>query len=170
VAYDLFIVNMPEVTSDARRPSQPDWSYEADSRATSSADQNSLYERLGARPGIYNLMSASIDSLHNNEQLNRQNPTLGSLRGKTNAADLKEKVTDYICKMTGGPCTYKGRTLRASHAPLNITESDWRVFVDDFERVMTDYGVRSREQQELLVLMSGTKADILNSQASRFTM
>jgi len=169
VTYDLFIVNMPTVTTNARPATRPDWSY-GDSSAASSAQQNSLYERLGSRPGIYNLMSASIDSLHNNEQLNRQNPTLGSLRGKTNAADLKEKVTDYICKLAGGPCTYKGRTLRASHAPLNITEADWRVFVDDFVRVMTDYGIRSGEQEELLALMAGTKGDILKPQASRFTM
>ena len=60
---------------------------------------------VGAR-GIYRLMSASIDSLHANEQLNRQNPKLAMANAKLSLSDLKEKVTDFICKLSGGPCLY----------------------------------------------------------------
>jgi hemoglobin len=107
-------------------------------------------------------MSASIDSLHNNDQLNRQNPKLAAANARTNVADLKEKVTEFICNLTGGRCVYTGRTMRESHAPLDLTESDWRVFVDDFVRVMTQSGIRKAEQDELLALMATTKSDILN--------
>ena len=121
----------------------------------------SLYERLGRREGIHKLMSASIDSLHANEQLNRQNLKLAASRNTTIPTDLKEKVTDFFCKMTGGPCLYRGRTMRSSHAHLDITEADWRVFIDDTIRVMNEVGIGRREQEELLALIATTKSEIL---------
>lgn len=127
----------------------------------------SLYDRLGRREGIYDLMAASIDSLHGNEQLNRQNPKLAAAKSRTNPAALKEKVTDFICKLTGGPCVYTGRTMKASHAPLDITESDWRIFVDDFVKLMNERSVKRAEQDELLALMAATKADIVKPGQAR---
>jgi hemoglobin len=116
---------------------------------------------LGGRDGIYRLMSISIDSLHGNEQLNRQNPKLAKAKTQTNPEDLKQKVTDFICKLTGGPCVYTGRTMKASHAPLDITEADWRIFVNDFIRVMNEIDVQGPEQEELLALLTAEKGDIV---------
>jgi hemoglobin len=106
-------------------------------------------------------MSASIDSLHDNEQLNRQNPKLAALKGKNEPIAFKQKVTDFICQLTGGPCEYRGRTMRESHGPLDISEADWKVFIDDTVRVLTKLGVSGVEQRELLELMATTKADIV---------
>ena len=148
VDYDLYAV----------RPGRENISSTSSARAP-------LYERLGGRDGIYRLMSASIDSLHDNVQLNRQNPRLAAAKSTTNPADLKQKVTDLICQMSGGPCTYRGRTLRASHAPLQITEADWRVFIDDTVRVMSELQVAPTEQRDLLDLLTTTKAEILKPPA-----
>jgi hemoglobin len=153
VDYDLFAIGAPPTPAAKARPTDRDGS--------TWTKPSSLYERLGREEGIYRLMSVSIDSLHGNEQLNRQNPKLAQAKSKTNPADLKKKVTEFICKLTGGPCTYTGRTLRASHAPLDITESDWRVFVDDFVRVMNACGIGKAEQDELLALMLSTKEEIV---------
>ncbi len=153
VDYDLYSVHVGDGSSPMNSPPYA-------SGTTQSAGA-SLYERLGRRDGIYKLMSASIDSLHNNEQLNRQNPKLGALKSKTNPADLKQKVTDFMCQMTGGPCAYRGRTLPASHAPLEITESDWKIFIDDTVRVMNELAVAGPEQRELVALLESMKAQIL---------
>jgi len=126
-----------------------------------AATEASLYDRLGGRDGIYRLMSASIDSLHGNEQLNRQNPKLAALKGKNDPLAFKQKVTDFICRLTGGPCEYRGRSLRESHAPLDISEADWKIFIDDTVRVLTQLGVQHGEQRELLGLMATTKSDIV---------
>lgn len=164
VDYDLFIVSSPAFasapsSSTAGAPPRPTSPHEVHD----AWGERSLYERLGGRKGIYRLMSASIDSLHDNDQLNRQNPKLAAAKTRTNPADLKDKVTAFICRLTGGSCAYTGRTMKASHAPLDITESDWRVFVDDFVKVMTECGIPQREQRELLALMDTTKAEIVRS-------
>ena len=153
VDYDLYSVHVG------------DGSASKSSQSYTSGATPSLYERLGGRDGIYKLMSASIDSLHGNEQLNRQNAKLRALKSKTNAAELKQKVTDFMCQVTGGPCVYRGRTLPASHAPLDITESDWKIFLDDTVRIMNEQGVAKPEQQELVALFASMKSQILKPSA-----
>jgi hemoglobin len=150
VDYDLYAVSPGVLGASAK----------ADATAPKSS---SLYERLGRREGIYKLMSASIDSLHSNEQLNRQNRKLAAAKGKTNPADLKQKVTDFICQLAGGPCAYRGRSMQESHGPLAITEADWKVFIDDTVRVLTELGVPTLDQEELLALMAPSKSDIVKS-------
>lgn len=161
VDYDLFMLtSSPLVAGNDRTNSS---SRDSGGTSAAAAPSRALYERLGRREGIYDLMSVSIDSLHANEQLNRQNPKLAMAKSRTNPADLKKKVTDFICRLTGGSCVYTGRTMKASHGPLEITEADWRIFVDDFVRIMNEKGVPPGEQTELLALMDGTKADIVQS-------
>lgn len=121
----------------------------------------SLYERLGGRARIAEMMSASIDSLHSHPQLKRQNPKLAAIASIPPTLAIKEHVTDYFCQLTGGPAVYRGRTMRDSHAHLDITEADWKVFVDDTVRILDEFGVAQREQRELLQLMEGRKAEIV---------
>ncbi len=154
VDYDLFAVISPTATAGLGTPGP------ADRPATS------LYERLGRREGIYRLMSASIDSLHANEALNRQNPKLAGANAKLNLSDLKEKVTDFICKLSGGPCLYRGRTMKASHSHLDITDADWRLFIEDTVNVMTRLGIRSPEQDDLVALLASLRGEIVNPASS----
>ena len=152
VDYDLYSMKPGPARAQSLRtgaPSEP---------ATSS-----LYERLGRREGIYRLMSASIDSLHHNEQLNKQNPKLANANAKIDVVDLKEKVTDFICKLAGGPCLYLGRTMKASHSHLDITETDWRLFIDDTVKVLTTLDVPARDQNDLLALLAGFKREIVKA-------
>jgi hemoglobin len=121
----------------------------------------SLYERLGRREGIYRIMSACIDSLHGNEQLTRQNPKVAAANERLNVNDLKQKVTDFICHLSGGPCLYRGRSMRSSHGALDITESDWRLFVADTRKVLGELGVPSADATDMLALLEGSKAEIV---------
>lgn len=152
VDYDLYAIGQPQGGAGRAAEAAP----------ARVAGRASLYERLGRRPGIYRLMSASIDSLHHNEQLIRQNPRLAEFNAHTNIPDLKEKVTDLICRMAGGPCVYTGRPIKATHAPMNLTQADWRVFVEDTIRVMTELSIPATERNDLLALLEGTHADIVS--------
>jgi truncated hemoglobin YjbI len=153
VDYDLFVMTPPRASP---RPST-----RAEPRVAGGRPRTSLYERLGGRARIAEIMSASIDSLHGHEQLSRQNPKLAKAGAPTRA--LKETVTDYFCALAGGPNRYRGRTMRASHAQYDITEADWRVFIDDTIRIMHEFGVRKAEQEELLQLMAGDKRAIVSA-------
>jgi truncated hemoglobin YjbI len=153
VDYDLFVMTPSRASPRTARQAAP--------RAAGSHPKKSLYERLGGRARIAEIMSASIDSLHNHEQLKRQNPKLATAGAPTPA--VKETVTDYFCALVGGPAVYRGRTMRASHAQYGITEADWQVFIDDTVRILKEYGVSGADREELLRLMERDKGKIVTA-------
>jgi hemoglobin len=66
-----------------------------------------------------------------------------------------------VCQATGGPCTYTGRTMKQSHAHLNISDREWREMVRVFQEVLGHFKVPAAEQQELVAIVESTKADIV---------
>ena len=115
-----------------------------------------LHERLG---GTYAIASV-VDLLLHNDVLNA-NPEIRAARDRVPAPGLKFQVTALVCQVTGGPCTYGGRTMKDSHAHLNITEREWQAMLADFQRVLNDFRVPPGEQSELIAIVESTKADIV---------
>ncbi|HET7039607.1 MAG TPA: group 1 truncated hemoglobin, partial [Gemmatimonadales bacterium] len=62
---------------------------------------------------------------------------------------------------TGGPCTYTGRTMKQSHAHLNITGREWQEMVKVFQEVLVRLNVPEAEQRELTAIVESTRADIV---------
>ena len=68
-----------------------------------------------------------------------------------------------VCQATGGPEIYSGRSMVETHANLNITEQEWQAMLSDFTRILNNYKVPEREQNELVAILESTKADIVIS-------
>ncbi len=120
----------------------------------------SLYERLGGVYAIAVVVDDFIERLSVNDVLNA-NPAIDEARARVPAAGLKYRVTELVCQATGGPCEYSGRTMKASHAHLSITEREWQAMVADFRRTLDKFQVPAREQEELLAIVESTKGDIV---------
>jgi hemoglobin len=120
----------------------------------------SLYERLGGLAPISVVVSDFIDVLVPDRVLNR-NPAIDAARKRVPAAYLKFHVTALVCQVTGGPCEYHGRSMKESHAHLNITAREWDRMVSLFKGVLAKHKVPAKEQQELLEIVGSTRADIV---------
>jgi len=70
-------------------------------------------------------------------------------------------VATRVCQATGGPCTYTGRTMKQSHAHLNISDREWLEMARVFQEVLVHFKVPAAEQQELVAIVESTKADIV---------
>jgi len=128
--------------------------------AVHAQQPKSLYERLGGAYPISVVVDSFIDLLLVNDTLNA-NPAIKAARDRVPAAGLKFHVTALVCQTTGGPCNYSGRAMQPSHAHLNIGEKEWQAMLADFRRVLNNYGVPAREQQELVAIVESTKQDIV---------
>jgi hemoglobin len=53
--------------------------------------------------------------------------------------------------------------MKEAHQHLNITESEWQAMLVDFQRVLNNYQVPQREQNELTAIVESTKKDIVIS-------
>lgn len=127
-----------------------------------AANQPSLYDRLGGLAPITVVVSDFLDALVPDPLLN-ENPAIDEARRRVPTPYLKYRVTALVCQVTGGPCEYQGRSMKSSHAHLNITEREWDRMVTIFKEVLAEHKVPSRESGELLAIIGSTKDDIVVS-------
>jgi len=128
-----------------------------------SEPEPSLYDRLGGVYSIATVVDDFIERLLVNDTLNA-NPAVRAARDHVPKAGLKYRVTALVCQATGGPEQYTGRSMKVSHAHLNITEAEWQVMAEEFRKTLDKFNVPEKEQGELFVIVESTKPDIVISQ------
>ena len=116
-----------------------------------------LYERLGGYDAIAAVTDDFIGRLVADKQITRFF-TGASTDSKKR---IRQLMVDQICAATGGPCIYIGRSMKASHEGLGITESDWQVSVGHLVAALDKFKVPQKEKDELLAAVSSLKPDIV---------
>ncbi len=135
-------------------------------RAETPAAAPSLYDRLGGVYAIAAVVDDFIERLLVNKTLNA-NPRINEARARVPKQGLKYHVTAFVCHATGGPCGYACRSMKQSHAHLNITEKEWRAMVTDFRKTLDKFKVPKKEQDELVALVGTTKPDIVMAEGKK---
>ncbi|HET9317588.1 MAG TPA: group 1 truncated hemoglobin [Vicinamibacteria bacterium] len=125
-----------------------------------TAAGRSLYDRLGGAYAIATVVDDFIERLLVDETLNA-NPAIREARSRVPKAGLKFHVTTLVCQVTGGPCQYAGRDMKAAHAKLGIREAEWNAMVADFRQTLDTFKVPAAEQAELIAIVGSTKPDIV---------
>jgi hemoglobin len=119
-----------------------------------------LYDRLGGLYPIASVVDAFIERLYVNDVLNA-NPAIRAARESVPKPGLKVHLTTMVCQATGGPCRYVGRSMKESHAHLNITQKEWTAMVADFRKTLDAFKVPAAEQEELVQIVESTRPDIV---------
>src|SRR5919108_6649277 len=81
----------------------------------------SLYRRLGGREGIAGVVDAFVTNVLADPRIGPTFKTLPAAK----VGPLKTNIADFICENTGGPCSYGGRTMEASHRGLGLDTIDF---------------------------------------------
>jgi hemoglobin len=130
------------------------------SSRTDLAAKPSLYERLGGVYSIAVVVDDFVDRVMADPRLNA-NPKVEEAHHKVPPAGFKYLVTEQVCWATGGPQTYTGRSMRDSHAHLDITPREWEAFLDDFRQTLDKFAVPEAERKELFAIVESTRGDIV---------
>src|ERR1041385_5602108 len=112
---------------------------------TPTSQQPPLYERLGGVYAIAAVVDDFIDRIMDDARLNA-NPKVNEAHHRVSRAGFKYLVTEMVCWATGGPQKYTGKSMRDSHAHLEITEAEWQVFLADFRETLERFTVPPAEQ------------------------
>jgi hemoglobin len=126
-------------------------------QAPAASSAPTLYKRLGGYDAIAAVSDDFIGRLASDKQLSRFLVGLSTDSQKR----LRQLVVDQLCEATGGPCIYIGRSMKTSHAGLNITESDWDITVKHLVATLDKFKVPEKEKNEFLALASSLKPDIV---------
>lgn len=125
-------------------------------QASTQASAN-LYKRLGGFDAIAAVVDDFVPRLVSDPQVGR----FFAGQGNDSKGRIRQLAVEFVCQATGGPCVYIGRPMKASHAGLGITESDWQTTVKHLVATLDKLKVPQKEKDELLAIISGLKTDIV---------
>jgi hemoglobin len=118
-------------------------------------DQRSLYDRLGGKPAIQAVVDDFIGNVAADQCINAR-------FAGASIPQLKTMLVDQICEAAGGPCRYTGKSMKATHMGMKISDAEFTALVEDLVKSLDKFKVPVREKQELLAALSGMKGDIVN--------
>ncbi|HEX8845018.1 MAG TPA: group 1 truncated hemoglobin [Pyrinomonadaceae bacterium] len=135
------------------------WKANAQSNEQAAAHQEtpSLYKRLGGYDALAAVTDDFIGRLATDKQLGR---FFGGASTDSKKR-IRQHVLDQLCEATGGPCFYIGRSMKASHAGLGITEAEWDLGVKLLVETLNKFKVPQAEQGELAKILGTLKPDIV---------
>ena len=125
--------------------------------ATMGDPPPTLYKRLGGREGIALVVGDFVTNMSGD---NRVNARFKDMKA-ADVEKLKSNLADQICDATGGPCSYLGRDMKATHQGMKITEAEWTATVENLSKALDKHNVALKDKSELLGMLGPMKADIV---------
>jgi hemoglobin len=119
-------------------------------------EQNtSLYERLGKRDGITRITRSLIEN-------HLANPLVKNrYEGNENMERVEQRVIEFFCAGAGGPETYSGRDMLATHRGMNVSEQEFIAVIDDAMAALQSNGVEPGVQNEVLAILWSLKGEVI---------
>lgn len=114
----------------------------------------SLYDRLGGKTAISAVVDQFVANVGADSRINGRFATADISR-------LKGHLVDQVCMTTGGPCAYKGRDMKTTHAGMKISNGDFGALVEDLVKTLDSFKVPAQEKAELLGLLGPMEKDIV---------
>ncbi|HVR42979.1 MAG TPA: group 1 truncated hemoglobin [Thermoanaerobaculia bacterium] len=124
---------------------------------STAAAESTLYQRIGG----YDAIAAAVDGLLGRMLADPEIAPFFSGMSRTSKVELREHLIGLLCEMSGGPCHYIGRDVRASHEGLGITGEHWRRTVAHLHAVLDALGVPARERDEVIAAVALLEEDIV---------
>lgn len=122
--------------------------------ATFYQKQRSLYQRLGGMEAITAVVEDFVGNVARDKRINR-------FFAKTDIPRLKRQLVAQICAGSGGPCAYRGRSMKDAHRGLGIRNRHFNALVQDLVKSLDKFNVPAREKGELLALLGPMRRDIV---------
>jgi hemoglobin len=119
-----------------------------------AAAETTLYDDLGGKDGVTAIVDGMLDNALADDRIKM-------VFDDINIPRLKGLLYQQFCTLTGGPCQYKRRTMKETHAGLNLHDADFNALVEDLEASMDTRGIPWRTQAKLLAILAPMERDIV---------
>jgi hemoglobin len=116
--------------------------------------QQTLYQRLGGQPGVTQIVHEAVDLYLADDRIKADFDNI-------NLDRLRSRLTDQICQLANGPCVYHGRSMKASHAGLELNQAKFNAVAEDLQTAMEHVGIPYWTQNQLMALLAPMQRDIV---------
>jgi hemoglobin len=108
-----------------------------------NTSNDALYQDLGERTGIADMVEDLMYRIVEDERIAFQFKGIDVVQFHTN-------LTDQICEISGGPCTYTGRPMADVHDGMNVTETQFNALAEQLVLAMEENDISTSAQNRLL--------------------
>jgi hemoglobin len=119
-----------------------------------------LFERLGGREGIANIVDDVVDNHMKNPMV--QARFLPYMEDPERLAVIKNHTVDFFSAGSGGPYTYSGREMAETHKGMNISPSEYMEVVDDIFAALEKHAIDSDTKKDVLFILWSLKGMIIS--------
>jgi hemoglobin len=123
--------------------------------ATPPQAEPTLWSRLGGAPVVKRVVNETIDRAATDPRTSR------SFK-EVKLQNVKDKIVEQICSLSGGGCKYTGDPMDKVHKGLKNTEAEMNLVVQWLRDALAGAGVKEAEKNELLRLLAPMKRDIVS--------
>lgn len=114
----------------------------------------SLYERLGATPGVTQLAADLVDA-------HLKNPRIATRFANSDVPRMKNMAATFFIGATGGPQVYEGKDMLATHRGMNISADEFMAMLDDALDAMNTNHIGPGEQAEVLFAFYSMRSQVV---------
>lgn len=124
------------------------------SRPAGPSKDASLFDRLGGMPGVTALVDDFVNRVGADDRIN-------SFFAKADMTRLRKQLTDQICQLAMGPCTYTGGDMLTVHKGMGITGDHFQAMMEDLIAALRHAKVASGDEGALVGKLLPLKPDIV---------
>lgn len=114
-----------------------------------------LYQRLGGRDGITRITRELVKN-------HLANPLVKArYENSENLEQVERRVVEFFCAGSGGPETYSGKDMLATHRGMNISEQEFIAVLDDAMAALETCQVEAPTRNEVLGILWSLKPEVV---------
>jgi hemoglobin len=119
--------------------------------------EQSLYHRLGG----YDAIAAATDDLLGRLLSDPRIKDFWKGASADNRRKARQLIVDFMTEAAGGPAFYVGRDMKKAHEGMQISGTDWDVFMEHAEATLDHFSVPAREREDVLSFFTSLKGEIV---------
>jgi hemoglobin len=116
--------------------------------------EGTLFERLGGQGAIEAVVDDFVARCAADDRINGK-------FARTDIPRLRAMLVDQVCEATGGPCTYRGRSMKETHDGMGVTAGEFDALVEDLVTTLDQFQVPAAEKDELLGVLGPLRGEIV---------
>lgn len=124
-------------------------------KAQPKQDDRPLFQRLGGQDAINAVVHEFVETTG-------ADPRISQYFMNTDKAKLEAAMDVHICSITGGGCTYAGKSMLDAHTGMHLKDADFDAFMDDLQKTLAKLKVPARESGEVVAAFRSMKTDVVN--------
>ena len=134
-------------------------------KTTGTPGPKTLWDRLGGEVGVSKVVDDFVAAA-------ATDPKVDFTRGGTYKLDaaavahLKKELIDFVSSATGGPFEYKGKSMKAVHKGMGITDAQFDAAAADLTTALVKNGVKFNDVKAVLGAVETTRKDIVEGAAA----